>query len=278
MANGLLRRLGGWIAHYLNGEVSGYRPTAMDDVETLRDILQPGDILLVEGNRRISTAIKYLTQSTWSHAALYIGPGVVSGAADDPPVLIEADTEHGVIASPLSKFNGLHTRICRAVGLSLEDRQAVVDFAAARIGLQYDLKNIFDLARYLLPTPPVPTRFRRRLLSLGSGEPTRAICSTLIAQAFQEVGYPVLPAVTRRPTLPGEPEYCETCVVEVYHARHHSLFTPRDFDLSPYFAVVKPTIATGFDYRQLEWGPPCVADETAQANPACEVVPSAPPA
>ena len=41
---------------------------------------------------------------------------------------------------------------------------------------------------------------------------------------------------------------------EVLHLRHHSLFVPRDFDLSPYFLVVKPTLETGFDYRALTWG------------------------
>jgi hypothetical protein len=31
------------------------------------------------------------------------------------------------------------------------------------------------------------------------------------------------------------------------------LFTPRDFDISPYFEVVKPTIAKDFDYRKIAW-------------------------
>ena len=35
--------------------------------------------------------------------------------------------------------------------------------------------------------------------------------------------------------------------------RHHSLYAPRDFDISPYFAVVKPTIENGFDYKCLHW-------------------------
>lgn len=38
---------------------------------------------------------------------------------------------------------------------------------------------------------------------------------------------------------------------EILHIRHHSLFTPRDFDLSPYFRVVKPTLEYGFDYKKL---------------------------
>ncbi|HEY7458830.1 MAG TPA: lipo-like protein, partial [Xanthobacteraceae bacterium] len=32
-----------------------------------------------------------------------------------------------------------------------------------------------------------------------------------------------------------------------------SLFAPRDFDISPYFAIVKPTIEAGFDYRKVGW-------------------------
>ncbi|MGH8679798.1 MAG: hypothetical protein ACREUQ_15810 [Burkholderiales bacterium] len=46
-----------------------------------------------------------------------------------------------------------------------------------------------DFTRYVLQEPPVPTRWRRRMLSLGSGEPTRAMCSTLIAQAFQSIRF-----------------------------------------------------------------------------------------
>jgi len=41
---------------------------------------------------------------------------------------------------------------------------------------------------------------------------------------------------------------------EMLHIRHHSLFTPRDFDVSPFFDIVKPTIADGFDYKVLRWG------------------------
>lgn len=40
---------------------------------------------------------------------------------------------------------------------------------------------------------------------------------------------------------------------EILHIRHHSLFTPRDFDLSPYFKIVKPSLQQGFDYKNLNW-------------------------
>lgn len=246
-----LRAFGRLLARYLDQPTRGYEPLATIDPARLRNALRPGDVLLVEGNRRISVAIKYLTQSTWSHAALYLGDALSRGPDDpDPPVLIEVDLLHGVWAVPLSRYESFHTRICRPAGLSAEDRDRVVRAAIARLGQSYDLKNVIDLARYLLPTPPVPVRWRRRMIALGSGEPTRAICSTLIAQLFQSVGYPILPRVEVRPApRPG----CDDCVQEILHIRHHSLFAPRDFDISPYFQVVKPTVEADFDYKSLVW-------------------------
>ncbi len=241
----LCRKLGEWLAGYLQTPSRRYVPFSVSDPETLKRILRPGDILLVEGNERISTAIKYLTQSTWSHAAVYIGDAVDRGEGGDPACLIEADLANGVVAVPLSKYESYNTRICRPVGLTETDRARVVTFLVDSIGTAYDLRNIIDLMRYLMPTPPVPVRWRRRMLALGSGDPTRAICSTLIAQAFQSVQYPILPRVEKN--LSG------TVAREILHIRHHSLFTPRDFDLSPYFKVVKPTLETGFDYRGLTW-------------------------
>jgi hypothetical protein len=104
-------------------------------------------------NTRVSTAIKYLTQSTWSHSSLYVGP--ISGRSEpsgEPHVLVEADVEHGVLSAPASKYSNAHTRICRPVGLSADEIRVVTDFVVDRIGLAYDLRNTFDLLRYLLPT------------------------------------------------------------------------------------------------------------------------------
>ncbi len=245
--------LGRSLARYLTAPIPGFRPSTTTDFELLRRALRPADVLLVEGDTRIATAIKYLTQSTWSHSALYVGPIADRREADgEPHVLIEAMVAEGVMCAPLSKYRDAHTRICRPVGLGEEGRRKVVDFVLARLDLQYDVRNIVDLLRYLLPTPPVPSRFRRRMLALGSGEPTRAICSTLIAQAFQSVHYPILPSVERIDD-PDSPVRSEGARREILHIRHHSLFAPRDFDISPYFAIVKPTIEGGFDYRKVPW-------------------------
>jgi len=254
--NPVLRWMGGRLAGYLAEPVRGAQ-VATSALELVAAALRPGDVLLIEGNTRVSVAIKYLTQSTWSHATLYIGDALgPPKSGEEPRVLVEADMLHGIQAVPLSAVSGLHTRICRPVGLSKEDVKAVIEFAISHIGGRYDLKNVVDLARYLIPTPPVPVRWRRRMIAFGSGDPTRAICSTLIAEAFQSVHYPILPEVSLENS--GEPG-CNDCYHEVMHIRHYSLFTPRDFDISPYFQVVKPTIARGFDYHKIAW---------ARENPA----------
>src|SRR6266511_1148763 len=167
--------------------------------------MEPGDVLLAKGNNRISGIIKYLTQSTWSHGALYVGP--VDGAFEpdgEPHVLIEANIGEGVTSAPLSKYYPYHTRLCRPIGLSYEDRTTVCRYAINRIGFGYDTKNIVDLMRY--PIPPKITRAASRK--------------------------------ARR---------------EILHIRDSSLYMPRDFDISPYFEIVKPTIVHGFDYTALHW-------------------------
>jgi len=249
--NMMLGTAGRLLAGYLTRPIRGYEPIATSDPQQLRRALRPCDVLLVEGNTHISTAIKYLTQSTWSHAALYIGDTLAQKGDDcEPPALIEADLLEGVWAVPLSRYERFHTRICRPIGLTEGDTERIIEAAITCIGRTYDLKNLIDLVRYLLPTPPVPVRWRRRMLALGSGEPTRAICSTLIAQLFQSVEYPILPRIETRPA--PRPR-CEHCVEEILHIRHHSLFAPRDFDISPYFEIVKPSLAEGFNYKRLVW-------------------------
>jgi hypothetical protein len=244
----MLDGIGRLIARHLQKPVNGYEPFTPSDPDALRQSLEPGDVLLVEGNNNISGVIKYLTQSTWSHSALYVGP--IAGRVTDqgePHVLVEANVGEGVVSAPLSKYFQFHTRICRPVGLTEVDCATVCAYALDRIGFAYDLKNIIDLMRYLFPLP-VPQRWRRRLIAIGSGDPSRLICSALIADAFRAVQYPILPKITLTRS--------RQALEQILEIRHSSLYCPRDFDISPYFNVVKPTIARGFDYRALNWADP----------------------
>ena len=238
MFSRLRHAIGRVLVAYVQKQTAGYVQFSAIPESRMRRCLRPGDVLLIEGDRRISGAIKYLTQSTWSHAAMFVG---------DPNGrdLIEADLAHGVRSVPLATYAHLNVRICRPIGLSPADVLAVTNHMRASVGRTYDLRNVVDLARYLLPQPPVPKRWRRRMLALGSGDPTRAICSTLLAEAFGLVRYPILPEIRT--------ETRNAMAREILHIRHYSLYTPRDFDLSPYFAIIKPTVEGGFDYRALSW-------------------------
>ncbi len=260
-----LRFVGGALARHLAKPRPGLSSLATSPPDLLSAALQPGDVLLVEGTSRFSSAIKYLTQSTWSHTSLFIGDRVDSfKRGEDARVLVDADIIEGVRLIPLREFSGLHTRICRPVGLAAHDVTQLIDFMLQRVGNHYDLKNVFDLARFLVSRPPVPGSMRRRALALGSGEPTRAICSTLIAQAFGSIRYPILPEVEQLdPDTPGAGEARE----EIMHIRHHSLYAPRDFDVSPFFRVVKPRIESGFEFRSLNWAVDRASEQNRETVP-----------
>ena len=74
------------------------------------------------------------------------------------------------------------------------------------------------------------------------------ICSTMIARAFREVRFPVVPLVVYRG---GKFRVLR---------RNPRLITPRDFDHSPYFSVIKYPLLGGKDrdsdihaYREFPW-------------------------
>ncbi|MDA0689232.1 MAG: YiiX/YebB-like N1pC/P60 family cysteine hydrolase [Proteobacteria bacterium] len=242
MISALRRFFGERLARFLSKSLPGYRRIDTIPVDAIAEVLRPGDVVLVEGNTRISIAIKYLTQSSWSHSCLYIG------RMEDAKVqhgLLEADLREGVRVVPLDHYRDFNLRICRPVSLKEEEIAELIAFGKSKLGHQYDLKNVVDLIRYLIQRPAVPTRFRRSMIGLGSGEPTKAICSTLIAESFQAINYPILPRLGPESGKDGE--------VPIYYRRHFTHFTPRDFDLSPYFQVVKPTLEHGFDYHDFNW-------------------------
>src|SRR6186997_1944124 len=126
----MLSGIGQAIAQYRERAEEGYEPFTPSDPAALREALRPGDVLLVEGNNRVSGVIKYLTQSTWSHAALYVGPiGERTTEHGEPLVLVEANLGEGVVGAPLSKYFRYHTRICRPVGLTPDDCARVCTYA-----------------------------------------------------------------------------------------------------------------------------------------------------
>jgi hypothetical protein len=251
-----------------------YQHLLPNDAENLRRSLRPGDVILVDGDQRVSEVIKYLTQSSWSHSVLYIGDALLrrhpgqrraleaSHGRDAQHMFVEALLDEGVIANPLSKYADFNLRICRPVGLQPEDLRRVLDEVLAQLGQHYDVRNLVDLARYFFPVTLIPRRLRRRALQFGSGLTTQVICSSLIGRAFQNVGFPILPATA--PGAGAAPRYrlrdrllrrTPPPYATIFRRQPPALITPRDFDLSPYFEVVKFHLVEvpQFDYRRIQW-------------------------
>jgi hypothetical protein len=273
MAGWFRRHLYRLSAHVLTKPRGNYNLLLPNDLENMLSHVRPGDVVLVDGEQRVSEVIKYLTQSTWSHSVLYVGDEILRRFPERREALVAAhgrDAEHmviealmeGVVASPLSKYANLNMRVCRPSGLRAEDRQRILDEVIAQLGLHYDVKHIVDLARYFFPVSLIPRRWRRKALQLGSGLPTQVICSSMIGRAFQNVGFPILPA-----TAPGTPAVARYRWRDrllrrtpppyplLFRRQLPAIITPRDFDLSPYFEVVKFNLvrATKFDYRRIQW-------------------------
>lgn len=226
------------------------------DFDRLRYEIRFCDVLLVEGRSRVSNIIQSLTLSPWTHSALYIGR---LHAIDDPELrdliqshyparpdeqlVIEALLGQGTIVAPLSKYRNDHVRLCRPAGISRKDAQAVIAYAAGKLGFDYDVRQLIDLARFLFPYRLLPRRWRSSLF--GETANARTVCSTMMAEAFASTRFPVRPVLKR--TEDGE--------FTVFD-RNLKLYTPSDFDYSPYFEIIKYPIY-GVEspeiYRTLPW-------------------------
>jgi hypothetical protein len=79
------------------------------------------------------------------------------------------------------------------------------------------------------------------MIAFGSGDPTKIICSALIAGRST-------PCYRSCPRSPRRQKARREILTFAFLA-----VQPRDFDISPYFEIVKPTIVHGFDYTALHW-------------------------
>jgi hypothetical protein len=215
--------------------------TPLSDFERVRKEARPCDVVLVEGRSRVSEVIKMITQSAWSHAALYIGrledladpelrevvkqyyPG-----ATNQHLIIESELGLGTIVRSLDAYEYEHLRICRPRNLDAKSAEKVIGYGIGKLGSAYNVRQIFDLARFLFPWLIMPRRWRSSLFSARPGKSTQTVCSTMIAEAFGSVEFPILPLV----------KIIEQDKVKLY-LRNPKLCTPRDFDYSPYFDIIK---------------------------------------
>ena len=245
------------VVHWLTHDFATPQ-AALSNFERLRYEIRPGDVILVEGRSHVSEIIKTITLSNWTHSALYIGrlhdiedPALrahiqrfYKGDAGEQ-LIIEAMLGQGTIVDTLSKYRGDHLRICRPNGITHADAQKVLAYAGNQLGTDYNVRQLLDLARFMFPYGILPRRWRSSLFEHNAGAPTRTVCSTMMAEAFASVHFPILPIL----------QYDEDGNLTLYK-RNTRLITPKDFDYSPYFDVIKYPIFD-FDelsvYRKLPW-------------------------
>ncbi len=253
--------LGTWLvkkfSHYLLKDITPSRDY-LCDFSRIRHEVRMADVLLIEGRNRISHIVQRVTQSPWSHAALYIGH---IHAIDDPELrefvqknydgplteqlLVEAMIGEGTIIVPMSKYKNEHIRVCRPTGLSHHDAQKILSYAVHSIGRTYNIRHFFDLGRYILSSKFIPKEWHSSLFKNSKGKTKQDICSVMIAKAFMSVKFPILPLMRKN----GEKD------VEMIH-RNPKLYVPSDFDYSPYFDIIKYPMmpVTGYNaYRYLPW-------------------------
>ncbi len=236
-----------WLAHITNPIIrwlNKERPPAdfpLCDFERIWYEVKPCDVILVEGRSRVSDVIKLITQSPWSHACLYIGrihdiedPTIRETIAkhyqgwSEDHLIIESQLGLGTVIRPLSVYKNDHLRLCRPSGITYKDGQEVTRYAVEHLGFDYDVRQIFDLFRLLFPWFIMPRQFRSTLFRHHAGGTTRTVCSTMIAQAFGSIQFPILPLV----------KHSDAQGVQVFR-RNPKLCTPSDFDYSPYFEIIK---------------------------------------
>lgn len=234
------------------------RRSYLCDFKKISKEIHPGDVLLIEGRNRVSKIIQQITRSPWSHATLYVGKlemikneklkseiEAQGPWPNDMPFLIESEVGEGTIISPLSKYDQDHIRILRPQGLNKKYINEVIDYAVGRLGKRYSLRHVFDLARFLFPWGLFPRRYRSSLFQHNALQPTEDMCSSMIADAFHSIKFPILPQVKLN----------KKKNIELIQ-RNPRLFTPSDFDYSPYFDVIKyPIFKLGKDFKleDLPW-------------------------
>jgi len=242
---------------WLTYETPNYQ-TPLTSFERLRYELRPGDVLLIEGRANVSEIIKSITQSMWTHSCFYIGrlhdiddPMLrdhlqkFRHCSPDEQLIIEAVLGKGIIVSSLDTYESEHLPICRPRGITRTDSQKVIEYAIKQLGVDYNVRQIMDLARFMFPYWFLPRRWRSSLFEHNAGRPTKTVCSTMMAEAFAKVRFPIIPVVHQD----------KSGKLKVLRS-NSKLITPSDFDHSPYFDVIKYPILD-FDelgiYRRLPW-------------------------
>jgi hypothetical protein len=227
--NRLTERTEHYIRSYVIGKLlqrrAGYRLLYRNDMEALKRVLRPGDIILVEGNYWVSDWIKMFSYHTWTHCVMWVGntPAILTGTntdcVEEGGNIVESLMTRGVVLTNLDKYRDFNLRICRPTGISREALRRAVAFVLEHIGAKYDEQNITQFVHFTFANEYDPTA------PAGQVDSSKYTCSSLLAAAFDSVGFPTIQFYDHTENR--------------YVAYHHTHIQPKDFDLSLNFQIIK---------------------------------------
>ena len=227
-----------WICRRLQRDESLGHPSA--DLESLRSVIRPCDVLLVSGHSTVDRTLKVIGDSRYARAVLYVGrlhdvadPALRALLADytpcepDTQLVIDARLERGLIVEPLSALEGRQMRVCRAQGLIDSEAQDVMRYAISRIGAgggqSWGALGLLGM----MPWRWLPLLWRTRIYRRWAGELIKALSGTVVADAFSFVQFPVMPLVKE-----------DGSGARLLRLQPRAV-TAADFDHSPYFEIIK---------------------------------------
>lgn len=191
--------------------------------------LLPGDIILVLGRTRFSSIVCRLTQSRWSHVAIYVGP--------DPhgDCIVEADVEKGVRRIGFAQLDARSVCVLRHRAMTEAHRASLVAFLDKIVGHPYSTDHALAMCCLLVGGPRLGGYLHERM---QRGQiPAEFICSSLVAYAFATAGVPLdIPQSARSRKRHNAPPQLP-----------HTLVVPGDFALVPGLESI-------FDSRQVQAG------------------------
>ena len=234
----LNRALSDAVVRFLTRDVPNYQRRIPNNLDNLKKHVCLGDVILVEGKSRLSQIIKYLTQSSWSHSGIYVGdrlldaPHPLGGRFRD---VYGEDARHLVLEADLA--SGVS-----AVPLSKYTEYNIRVCRPYCIS-QADIEHVVDDV-----VAHVGDQYdQRQLLDLGRYLTPFHLLPASMREEQQEGLHPWGPRM---------------------RSVHPRLVLPRDFDLSPYFRIVKfNSVEEGpIDYRAIEWIEPTRPEHRAKLD------------
>lgn len=217
-------------------------PTAFwCDFNQARLLLKPADVLLIDGNTLADRKIKAITGSRWSQVCLYLGRlhdirnaslrAFINDHLDcqsDTQLIFKADLVKGMHITTLSELRQQTFRICRPHELTEDDTQNIVNYTINRASTTAKHAWWPAVRLLLVPWTLLPMHWRQRLFRALSGRRLRRAMGGTVGDAFSFIQFPILPLVRGEDDKPNK-----------LYRQYPSVFYPADFDLSPYFDVIK---------------------------------------